>query len=162
MADRDADDLDCQVTRLEGRLPEWAVRMVQWARKPSSRPFRIPAGIVLTLAGVFGVLPVLGLWMVPLGLFLLAQDFAILRRPLASLLARLGDWLRDLRPGRDALVVTHGVTSRVLRGLLVGGAAFQGVALADAVPQGSIVAVADGVESLVSSDRRTLPEEPAR
>ena len=105
MAERDADDLDRQFRRLEGHLPAAAVRMVLWARKPSSRPFRIPAGIVLILAGVLGVLPLLGFWMVPLGLLLLAQDLACLRRPLSSILARLADWLdrrrgpRDGRPG---------------------------------------------------------------
>ena len=61
--------------------------------------------------------------------------------------ARLAAWLADLPPGRDAVVVTHGITSRVLRGLLVGGAPFDGVALADGVPQGSIVLVEDGREN---------------
>jgi hypothetical protein len=98
MADWDPDDLDRQFGRLERHLPAAAVRMVRRARRPSSRLFRIPAGIVLVLAGVVGFLPILGLWMVPLGLLLLAQDLAFMRRPLASILARIADWL-DRRRG---------------------------------------------------------------
>lgn len=63
--------------------------------------------------------------------------------------ARLGAWLAALPAGGDVLVVTHGMASRVLRGQLVGGAPFDGVALADGVPQGSIVQVEDGRETLL-------------
>ena len=62
---------------------------------------------------------------------------------------RLRAWLADLPPGRDALAVSHGVTSRVLRGLLTGGAAYEGVALGDALPQGSVVRIADGAETVL-------------
>jgi hypothetical protein len=37
--------------------------------------------IVLICGGLFGFLPVLGLWMLPLGFLLLAQDLRFLRRP---------------------------------------------------------------------------------
>jgi broad specificity phosphatase PhoE len=67
--------------------------------------------------------------------------------------ARLADWLEALAPGGDALVVTHGMTSRVLRGLLIGGALFDGVALADPVPQGSVVLVDGNCETLLAAQR---------
>jgi purine-cytosine permease-like protein len=37
-------------------------------------------GVVLVIGGMFGFLPVLGYWMLPLGLALLAIDFPIARR----------------------------------------------------------------------------------
>jgi 4-alpha-glucanotransferase len=54
---------------------------VAWIRKPELRVIRIAAGILLVLFGIVGFLPVLGFWMVPLGLLLLAQDVTVLRRP---------------------------------------------------------------------------------
>ena len=65
---------------------------------------------------------------------------------------RLSSWVADAAevPG-DRLVVMHGLSSRVLRGLLLGGEppAGHSVALAPALPQGSVVAVEDGRECVV-------------
>jgi hypothetical protein len=47
---------------------------------PGSRILRISIGVVLILGGCLGFLPVLGFWMVPLGLLVLSIDFAIARR----------------------------------------------------------------------------------
>ena len=41
------------------------------------------------MAGVVGFLPILGFWMVPLGLAVLAQDVPVLRRPMAWLVAKI-------------------------------------------------------------------------
>jgi probable phosphoglycerate mutase len=68
--------------------------------------------------------------------------------------ARLAAWLAALPADRDVLAVTHGMTSRVLRGLLAGGAPFDGVALADSVPQGSIVQIEDGLETLLPPNEK--------
>src|SRR3546814_73110 len=38
---------------------------------------------------------------------------------------RLADWLAGLDPARPALIVSHGITARVLRGALVGGVPFE-------------------------------------
>jgi hypothetical protein len=67
--------------RIENALPDFGARSLRWLREPSSRWVRIPAGIVLILAGLFGFLPVLGFWMVPLGVLLLVQDIPFLRHP---------------------------------------------------------------------------------
>lgn len=64
---------------------------------------------------------------------------------------RLRAWHAELAPDRDILVVTHGVTSRVLRGLLVGGEPWEGVALAGGVPQGAIVSIAEARETLIEA-----------
>lgn len=43
------------------------------------RLVRIPAAVLLILGGIFSFLPVLGIWMLPLGLMLLAVDVPIIR-----------------------------------------------------------------------------------
>jgi hypothetical protein len=45
---------------------------------------------------VFGFLPILGFWMAPLGLALMAQDVPIIRRPTARLLAAVNRRLSRL------------------------------------------------------------------
>lgn len=47
---------------------------------PASRIARVLLGIGLVFGGIFSILPVLGLWMLPLGLIVLSVDFAIVRR----------------------------------------------------------------------------------
>ncbi len=47
---------------------------------PQSRPARISVGVGLVLGGTLGFLPVLGFWMVPLGLLVLSHDFGRIRR----------------------------------------------------------------------------------
>jgi hypothetical protein len=49
-------------------------------RVPASRPLRIASGAALVAGGVFGFLPVLGFWMVPMGLLVLSYDIATVRR----------------------------------------------------------------------------------
>jgi hypothetical protein len=44
---------------------------------------RISAGVLLVLGGVFSILPFLGIWMLPLGLLLVAHDVPVLREPIA-------------------------------------------------------------------------------
>ena len=78
------DELD----RLQDRLPNWAARMLRGARKPSAGWIRIPVAVVLIVGGIVGTfLPIIGFWMVPLGLALLAIDVPFLRGPLARMLA---------------------------------------------------------------------------
>ena len=47
---------------------------------PTSRLIRIPIGILLIVFGFLGFLPVLGFWMIPLGLLILSVDLPIVRR----------------------------------------------------------------------------------
>ena len=72
--------------------------------------------MLLILGGVLSILPILGLWMLPLGLILLAEDIPALHRSRARLL----DWLERRRPlwfASDNSIVTtdrHGATSPML------------------------------------------------
>ena len=58
-------------------------------RKPSSKLIRVPLAVLLVLGGIFSFLPILGLWMLPLGFILLAQDVPVLQKPTAQLLGWL-------------------------------------------------------------------------
>jgi purine-cytosine permease-like protein len=49
-------------------------------RLPGSQPLRIGIGILLIAGGLVGFLPILGFWMVPLGLLVLSYEFAMVRR----------------------------------------------------------------------------------
>ena len=88
-SDRTRPDLDEELDRLQTRLPDSISRFMQKVRGPAVKPYRIPAGIGLILGGTVGFLPILGFWMVPLGLAVLAQDVPVMRPPLARLLAKI-------------------------------------------------------------------------
>ncbi|MFM9861960.1 hypothetical protein RUR49_26155 [Pseudoxanthobacter sp. M-2] len=47
---------------------------------PASRAARIALGSALIVGGLFGFLPIVGFWMLPLGLLVLSVDLAIVRR----------------------------------------------------------------------------------
>ena len=85
MSEHDKMELDRHFAWFEGRLPPRPARFVGWLRKPSSRLVRIPLAILLIAGGIFSFLPVLGLWMLPLGLLLFAQDVPILQKPMARM-----------------------------------------------------------------------------
>lgn len=62
--------------------------------------------------------------------------------------ARLASWIERLDPRMPAIVITHGITARVLRGMLVGGTPFEPgcVPLADGAPQGTVFRIENGRE----------------
>jgi hypothetical protein len=47
---------------------------------PRSKPIRIGLGILLVAFGLLGFLPVLGFWMIPVGLLVLSVDLPVVRR----------------------------------------------------------------------------------
>jgi hypothetical protein len=79
-------DFHEEMDRLQGNMPGWAGRNFDRLRRPRAIWMRVPAGIALTGGGVLGFLPVLGVWMLPVGLALLAHDVPPMRRPLARVL----------------------------------------------------------------------------
>jgi hypothetical protein len=83
-----------QLRQLIAHLPPRIRRAVHWLRRPSSRWARLPAGVLFTLGGVFSILPILGLWMLPVGLVLLSEDIPALRRQTDKAL----DWIERRRP----------------------------------------------------------------
>ena len=91
-------ELDRHFAWFEAKLPKGPARLVGWLRKPSSRYARMPLASLLIVGGVFSFLPVLGIWMLPLGLLLFAQDVPVLRRPMARMLGWIErKWLKRQR-----------------------------------------------------------------
>ena len=76
-----------QFDRIERRFPA-TKRFLDWLRSPRSTIFRVPISVLLILGGIFSFLPILGIWMLPLGLLLLALDVAFLRTPIAATILR--------------------------------------------------------------------------
>lgn len=68
---------------------------------------RIPVAVSLTLGGLAWFLPLLGLWMLPAGLLLLAVDLPFMRKPVSAMMIRarrrLSIWARWWRGGSAAL-----------------------------------------------------------
>jgi hypothetical protein len=65
---------------------------------PRNRLVRIPIGIGLIIFGLLGFLPVLGFWMVPLGLIVLSIDIPAIRRGRRRTVVRVGQWLKRRHP----------------------------------------------------------------
>jgi len=72
------------------RLVIAAYRLVRWAQRRLPPGVRTLLGIVFMIGGLLGFLPILGFWMLPLGVALVIADFPPLRR-------RLERWLNDTR-----------------------------------------------------------------
>ncbi|MGV3481646.1 MAG: histidine phosphatase family protein [Sphingobium sp.] len=74
--------------------------------------------------------------------------------------ARLSAWLTDTRdePG-DRLIIMHGLSSRVLRGVMTGIAhdPVLKAGVAAGLPQGSMVMIADGAETVIHRGRGRAP-----
>jgi tellurite resistance protein len=83
-----------RIDRLIDRLPRRLGKIIGWLRQPSVRWIRIPAGLLLIIGSFLSLLPFFGLWMLPLGLLLLAEDIPPLRRTRDRLLA----WIERHRP----------------------------------------------------------------
>ncbi|WP_421579403.1 hypothetical protein [Shinella sp. M31] len=65
---------------------------------PESRWLRTLIGVLLVFGGLLGFLPVLGFWMVPLGLLVLSHDSHFVRRQRR----RLAVWWATRRARRSA------------------------------------------------------------
>jgi hypothetical protein len=70
-------------------------RAVEWGDRRIPVGLRSVVGLLLMAGGVVGFLPVLGFWMLPVGLAFIALDIPPLRR-------RLLAWLKRKDVGREA------------------------------------------------------------
>ena len=85
---------DWRLEALIDRLPQRVRGTVSYLLQPKSRWVRIPAGVLLIGGGLLAFLPVLGVWMLPLGLALLAEDVPAFR----SMHSKILDWIERRRP----------------------------------------------------------------
>lgn len=65
--------------------------------------------------------------------------------------ARVSDWAGDTNRDGDRLIIMHGMSSRVLRGVLIGAEMLPKfrAPVAGGLPQGTVVAIESGVERVV-------------
>lgn len=57
---------------------------------PGSAPIRLVLGVLLVIGGILGFLPILGFWMIPLGIIVLSVDIHFVRRWRRKLEVRWG------------------------------------------------------------------------
>jgi purine-cytosine permease-like protein len=69
-------------------MKAFLTKQFQALKKTDNHWLRHSIGVLLVIGGLLGFLPVLGYWMLPLGLALLAVDFPFVRR----LYRRLSVW----------------------------------------------------------------------
>ena len=91
---RDSASGDWRLEALIDRLPQRVGGAVSYLLQPKSRWVRIPAGVLLIGGGLLAFLPVLGVWMLPVGLALLAEDVPAFRSARSKVL----DWIERRRP----------------------------------------------------------------
>jgi hypothetical protein len=83
-----------RLDQLIDRLPKSWQSTARWLRQPSRRWLRICVGALLIVGSFLSILPLFGLWMLPVGLVLLAEDVGVLRRAVDRIL----EWIERRRP----------------------------------------------------------------
>lgn len=123
--------LDWHAARTDPRLSE--MDMGGWGGRFYAEIDEAHGGFVDRQAGLFTCRPPGGEWY---------DDIA----------RRLRSWIDDIaEEPADRLVVMHGISSRVLRGILTGAADRPecGAPVAAPLPQGSVVCIEDGAETVI-------------
>lgn len=78
-----------------------AERALHWADRTLPTGLRAPLGVLLAAGGLIGFLPILGFWMLPLGLAFIALDIPPLRRRLVAWVARNAQAPNAIEPPRS-------------------------------------------------------------
>ena len=73
---------DARVAHLLTKLPDGTRSAIERLRHPPRIWPRLLAAVLLIAGDIFSILPVLGLWMLPLGLALMSDDVPWLKTPL--------------------------------------------------------------------------------
>ena len=82
------------IEQLISRLPDQLQTAIHWLRRPRLRSVRVAAGVLFIAGSFLSILPIFGIWMLPLGLILLAEDIPAARWARDRLL----DWIERHRP----------------------------------------------------------------
>lgn len=69
---------------------------------PDHAPTRIAIGVLLVLCGILGFLPLLGFWMIPLGIIILSYDIPRVRLFRQRVMAWWRNRKDEAKPGSDA------------------------------------------------------------
>jgi hypothetical protein len=76
--------------RWQHRLIIACYRVIRWTQRRIPPGFRTALGLLLMVGGLLGFLPVLGFWMLPVGIAVVVTDVPPLRR-------RTERWINDTR-----------------------------------------------------------------
>src|SRR5215831_4884969 len=79
-------DFHEEMDRLQNHIPSSVGHNLNRLRGKRAIWMRVLTGFAFIGAWCFFPLPIVGIWMLPVGLALLAHDIAIIRRPMARLL----------------------------------------------------------------------------
>src|SRR5215471_18830689 len=79
-------DFNQEMDRFQDQMPAWVGRNLKRLCGKHAVWVRVPAGVALVGGGVLSFLPVLGIWMLPVGVALLACDVRPMQPPLARVL----------------------------------------------------------------------------
>ena len=92
----------CTVRLYKGRSrfastnkPESDTILLSRVPTPNTKLGRTVLGVALVIGGILGFLPILGFWMIPLGLLILSQDFASVRRFRRRWTVKLSRWWEE-------------------------------------------------------------------
>ena len=92
----------CTVRLYKGRSrfastnkPESDTILISRVPTPNTKLGRTVLGVALVIGGILGFLPILGFWMIPLGLLILSQDFASVRRFRRRWTVKLSRWWEE-------------------------------------------------------------------
>jgi hypothetical protein len=75
---------------LSQRIAGFSYRVLRWGRDSLPPGIRSVLGLLFMVGGVFGFLPILGFWMLPLGAALVALDLPFMRK-------RIEHWMEALQ-----------------------------------------------------------------
>ena len=78
---------------LRRRIAGYTYRMLRWGRDHVPPGIRTVVGVLFMIGGIFGFLPILGFWMLPLGAAFVALDIPPARR-------RLDRWMMSSQERR--------------------------------------------------------------
>jgi len=100
MPDRQRRRLDRQLQALGRRFPILQKLIALVDARPGVL-LRVPLALLLIMGGMLGFLPILGFWMIPLGLIILAIDLRVLQPAVSTTMIRIrrrwSIWWRHLR-----------------------------------------------------------------
>jgi hypothetical protein len=86
--------------RLLKALPSAIRRLFTRVLQPEASWVRRPLGAIMVVGGLCGFLPILGFWMLPVGLILIGEDIPVVKRLTLRALGALQGWWDGLR-GRE-------------------------------------------------------------
>lgn len=81
---------DKQHLPLKQRIAGYTYRTLRWGRDHVPPGIRSVLGILFMIGGVFGFLPILGFWMLPLGVAFIALDLPFTKH-------KIEDWMERLK-----------------------------------------------------------------